>query len=78
VRDVYRRSSAQTILMSDDNGTDPDAEVPASFKAQTADGLVLIFETAESLVEGDNDAFVDVYRRSSAQTIWLSAPQPPA
>jgi len=46
--------------------------VKASFKAITADGSFVVFETAARLVPSDFDSAVDVYARAGASTVLLS------
>ena len=71
VVDVYERSDGQTTLVS----TGPaggNGAVSAFFKGASADGARVFFDTAERLVSGDTDTFLDLYERSGGQTTLVS------
>jgi hypothetical protein len=71
VVDVYERSGGQTTLVS----TGPQGGNGANsafFKGASADGSRVSFETAEQLVSGDTDTFLDLYERSGGQTTLVS------
>jgi hypothetical protein len=70
-RDVYDRSAGATALVS----TGPNGgngSVDAFFDGSSLDGLVVWFDTTESLVADDTDSRADVYRRSSGTTSRVS------
>jgi hypothetical protein len=50
-----------------------NAEIDASFRGASEDGLHAFFETKESLVSADTDSSQDVYERSGLSTILDSA-----
>jgi hypothetical protein len=65
-QDVYEFANGQTLLVSDVSGAIPDADKPADFKAISADGGKVFFQTNEHLVSADGDDSADIYERSSS------------
>jgi hypothetical protein len=65
VADVYLRTAAGVVLITDDP-TGPDAEMDAHFLDATADGGRVWFETRESFAATDTDTFSDVYERAAS------------
>ncbi len=64
--DVYTRAGGVTAIASD--RPSGDASTPATFRALSGDGSIVVFTTAESLVPTDADNAVDVYTRAGGVT----------
>jgi hypothetical protein len=72
-QDVYKRAAGVTTLVS--TGPEGSGGLDASFAGASDDGSKIFFVTAESLVPGDTDSSPDVYMRSAAGTVLVSAGQ---
>jgi TolB protein len=70
-QDVYGFSGAAPALVSTGPAGGNGGE-NATFAGTTADGTSAFFETAESLIAGDEDSTTDVYMRSAAGTDLVS------
>ena len=68
--DVYTRAGGVTSIASD--RPSGDASTPATFRALSGDGDIVVFTTAESLVPNDGDNAVDVYTRAGGVTAIVS------
>jgi hypothetical protein len=69
--DVYQRTGGRTTLIS--TGPASGGGFDADFKAVSADGSRVFFETREPLVASDTDGgMYDVYERSGGQTSLVS------
>jgi hypothetical protein len=69
--DVYERSGGTTTQLS----TGPaggNGAADAFFAGAVQDGSAVFFETVESLVTADTDAYLDVYRRPQGTTTLVS------
>src|SRR3712207_5218164 len=71
-QDLYERAGGVTTLPSDRAQGGPDAEVPASLAARSADGTKVLIHTAEPLVPEDGDAANDLYLRTAGTTTLLT------
>ena len=71
-QDLYERTGGVTTLLSDRVQGGPDAEVPASLAARSADGTRVLIHTAEPLVAEDGDSANDVYLRAGGTTTLLT------
>ena len=70
-RDVYERTGSTTTQISiGPNGGNGNPN--AFFEAASIDGSRVFFNTAESLVSSDTDAFRDIYQRSGGTTTHVS------
>jgi hypothetical protein len=72
-QDVYERAGGLTTLVS--TGPESDGGVNATFAGASDDGSKIFFVTAESLVPADTDSSSDIYMRSAAGTVLVSAGQ---
>ena len=70
-KDVYERTGSTTthISIGPDGG---NGSPNAFFEAASIDGSRVFFNTAESLVSSDTDAFRDIYQRSGGTTTHVS------
>ena len=68
--DVYTRTGGVTAIASD--RPSGDTSTPATFRALSGDGSIVVFTTAESLVPNDADNAVDVYTRTGGVTAIAS------
>ena len=62
--DIYERTAGSTYRVSTGNGA-----LDADFRAVSADGMRVVFRTAESLLAGDTDGVADVYSANVPGTI---------
>ncbi len=62
VKDVYRRSGIETVLVST-GPTDANPGSPASFEKTAPDGSTVAFTSEQPLTDGDLDSSRDVYVR---------------
>ena len=69
-QDIYERSGGSTALVST-GPTDPGGGM-MWFVGASADGTRVYFETFAQLVDGDEDASFDLYRRAGGQTRLVS------
>ena len=71
-QDLYERAGGVTTLLSDRAQGGPDAELPASLAARSADGTRVLIRTAEALVPEDGDGAHDIYLRTAGTTTLLT------
>lgn len=71
-QDVYRWSEG-TLSLTSTGPTGGNGNANVSFAETTLDGSSAFFETDESLVAGDLDSWLDVYRRAGGETTLVSA-----
>jgi Tol biopolymer transport system component len=75
--DVYERDlTAGTTTLVSANGTCPLPSCNAEFRAASADGSLVFFQTAARLDAGDTDSALDIYERNleTEATTFVSAP----
>ncbi len=71
VQDLYERAGGVTTQVST-GPTDGNGTSPGVFSGISRDGTHVFFQTAEPLVAGDTDTYIDVYDRSGGTTTRVS------
>jgi hypothetical protein len=71
VQDLYERAGGVTTQVST-GPTDGNGSSPGVFSGISRDGTHVFFQTAEPLVAGDTDTYIDVYDRSGGTTTRVS------
>ncbi len=72
--DIYERSGGATTLVSVPGTGAGGAPNAMDFRAMSADGSRIFFETGENLVGADGDGLTDVYERSAGVTSLITSP----
>jgi len=70
--DVYQRSGTTTTILSDRVQAGADADIDAFFEGSSSDGTRVFFQTAEQILDPDDDGNTDVYQRGGGNTTLIS------